>query len=194
MTESVHAIVDQIALERDRFERFCRSLTDEELNRPVPSSAWQVRDFIAHLATIDRPVRRWFASLESGHAADVGAGRGEAWNVDRFNDSAAAERRGRSVDTLLAEAAEERAALLTVLARFTDAQLDAAIHFGGDSKRPPTDLQLIRYLRGWARHDIIHVTDMLRALPERRADPLLVAWSAEPGVEPLIAAYQRAMG
>jgi hypothetical protein len=189
----VTAIVDQIAVERDRFERFCRTLNDAELNRPVPESGWQVRDFIAHLATIDRPVRRWFEVIQAGDPNDAEGNPGEGWNVDRFNDDAVAARRDQAVDALLAEAAVERSALVETLSRFTEEQLESSIRFGGDSKRPPMDLHLIRYLRGWARHDIIHVTDMLKALPERRADPLLVEWQAEPGVQTLLAMYQRAM-
>ena len=41
---------------RAKFEVFCRSLSDEQLNRQVPSSTWIVKDFISHLATIDGTV------------------------------------------------------------------------------------------------------------------------------------------
>lgn len=191
MVPRVQQVVDVIDAERERFERFCRSLSAEELVRPVPESTWIVQDFIAHLATIDGPVGTWFVSLVGGGDGQPG-GRG-AWNVDRYNDEAVAKRRELTVEQVLAEAAEQRAALVAVMARFTDAQLDGSIHFGGDSKRPPSEIPLNRYLQGWARHDVIHVTDMLKALPERRTDPVVAEWLAEPDIQTLVTYYQKAM-
>jgi hypothetical protein len=193
MTPEAQPIVELITAERDRFERFSRSLTDEELGRPVPQSTWQVKDFISHLATIDRPVSTWFTAIQAGSTGAPTSGSGERWSVDRFNDEAVAKRRDRDVEQILAEAARDRATMLEVLGTFTTEQVNGTIRFGGDSKRPPADLQLIRYLQGWARHDVIHVSDMLRALPERREDPVIVAWFAEPGVQALVGTYQQAM-
>ncbi len=152
-----------------------------------------MKDFISHLATIDGPVAGWFVAIQSGNVGSPTGRRGEAWNVDRYNDTAVAKRRDRSVEEILAEARTERAAMIDVLGRFTEEQVNGTIRFGGDSKRPPSELKLLRYLQGWARHDIIHVADMLKALPERRDDAVIVEWLAEPGVETLIAGYQRAM-
>ena len=104
------------------------------------------------------------------------------------------DRRGRGVEALLAEAAEARATVIAELARLTDAQLDTTIRFGGDRKRPPVHLPLAQFLPGWARHDAIHVADMLKALPERRDDPELRAWLTQPELAASIAAYQQAMG
>jgi hypothetical protein len=193
MVPEVQVVVSQIEGERDRFERFCTSLTDEELAREVPESTWIVKDFISHLATIDGPVAGWFVAIQSGNVGGPTGQRGEAWNVDRYNDGAVEKRRDRSVGEILAEARTERTAMIEVLGRFTEEQVSGTIHFGGDSKRPSSDLQLLRYLQGWARHDIIHVADMLKALPERRSDPVIVEWLAEPGVGELIGFYQRAM-
>ncbi|MGE0541637.1 MAG: DinB family protein [Dehalococcoidia bacterium] len=193
MVPEVQTVVSQIEGERGRFERFCTSLTDEELRREVPESTWQVKDFISHLATIDGPVAGWFVAIQSGNAGGPAGRTGEAWNVDRYNDGAVAKRRDRSVEEILAEARAERAAMIEVLGRFSEEQVSGTIRFGGDSKRPPSDLQLLRYLQGWARHDIIHIADMLKALPERRNDAVITEWLAEPGVEELIGFYQRAM-
>jgi len=193
LVPEIQAVVSRIEGERGRFERFCTSLTEEELRREVPESTWQVKDFISHLATIDGPVAGWFVAIQSGNVGGPTGQRGEAWNVDRYNDGAVAKRRDRSVEEILAEARTERAAMIEVLGRFSEEQVNGTIHFGGDAKRPSSDLQLLRYLQGWARHDIIHVADMLKALPERRTDPVITAWLAEPGVGELIGFYQRAM-
>lgn len=194
MLPRVQDAVDTIAAERSRFERFCRSLSADELQRPVPDSSWQVKDFISHLATIDGPIAAWFGSLGSGSDGPGFSGdSGEAWDVDRYNDHEVEQRRDRGVDQILDEAALEREMLVAVMARLTDEQLDNTIHFGGDSKRPPTDLQFSRYLQGWALHDALHVADMIKALPERRSDPVLTAWLEEPRVKAMIGYYQAAM-
>ncbi|MHB8577150.1 MAG: DinB family protein [Dehalococcoidia bacterium] len=191
MNPRTQVTVDLIAGERQRFEQFCRSLSTEELDRPVPGSTWVVKDFISHLATIDTPIAAWFGSIAAEAPARPGGQ--EAWNVDQFNDAKVAARWNRSLDEIFAEAERERAALVAVMARLTDAQLDSSIHFGGDSKRPPSDIQLNQYLNGWARHDVIHVADMLKALPERRDDPAIAAWLAEPPVAAVVGFYQKAM-
>jgi hypothetical protein len=194
MVPEVQQIIDVIVEERNRFELFCRSLTAEELARPVPDSAWQVRDFIAHLATVDRPVAAWFAAIQGEpQQGDRPGASQDNRGIDGFNDAAVAKRRDRSVQELLAEAARERAALVEVLGRFTEEQVASTVRFGGDSKRPPTDLQVSRYLQGWARHDVIHVADMLKALPERRMDPLIADWLADPAAQAVIGVYRRAM-
>jgi hypothetical protein len=192
MIPQVQTVADTIASERARFERFCRSLNEEALARPVPQSTWIVKDFISHLATIDAPITRWFERVAGGDVGRAGPD-GGAWDVDRFNDAEVAKRRERSVEVLLAEAARERAALLVVMDGLSQEQVSGTIHFGGDSKRPPRDLVFGQYLQGWARHDVIHVADMLKALPERRSDPDVVAWLAEPEVAALVGFYQKAM-
>lgn len=193
MVPSVQAIVDQIGVERERFQAFCCTLSDEELLRPVPDSGWVVKDFISHLATIDGPVAGWFTAIQSGNGGEPSGSDGDAWNVDRFNDGAVAGRRGQSVSEILEEARGARAEMIDVLGRFTEEQVAGTVRFGGDGKRPPSDVEVLRYLQGWARHDVIHVADMLKALPERRDDALIREWLAEPGVEQIVGYYQRAM-
>lgn len=193
MIADVQGVVETITVDRARFERFCRSLSAEELRRPVPDSTWQVKDFISHLATIDPPITTWLAGVADGKGAALGGQDGRRWDVDAYNDHEVAQRRDRSVDEILAEAAQTRAAMLPLFDRLTAEQAGQTMQFGGDSKRPPTEIALLRYLRGWARHDAIHVADMLKALPERRADPEVAAWLAEPEVANFVGGYQQAM-
>src|SRR5215470_16166548 len=155
MVPRVRAIVDSLAGERARLERFARSLTEEELRRAVPGSSWRVKDFIAHLSTLDAAYIGWYATLAGD--PDPGGHRGSpGFDVDRFNESAVAERRDRSVNDLLDEAVQLRGRLVGVVKRFSD--------------------------------------DMLKALPERRHDPELVAWLGRPDVASSISSYQKAMG
>ena len=191
-TPRAQATIASLAAQRERLERFARSLSAEELARPVPDSTWTVSDFIIHLATLDAAYLGWFATLAG--EPDPGSHRGSpGFDVDRFNESAVTERRGRSVEAILAEAATLRARLVAVIERFTDAQLDATIRFGGDRKRPPVDVPLGQFLTGWARHDAIHVADMLKALPERRHEPEISGWLTRPDIAASVHSYQNAM-
>jgi len=188
MTPELRAVVEELDEHRRRFEQFCRSLSDEQLDRPVPPSTWLVRDFIAHLATIDGPVTEMLRTIREGRDPGVRDGDGNRFDVDGWNDRQVERRRSRSVEELLAEAAERRAVLKEQLTALTAENLASTMKFGGDSKRPPADIQLLRYLRGWCKHDPIHVADMLRALPEARI-PEVEQWLDDP----VIAGYQAMM-
>ena len=60
MGTATEKVIDQIIENRRKFEDFCFSLSDEELDRPVPESTWLVRDFAAHLATLDPGMAQLF--------------------------------------------------------------------------------------------------------------------------------------
>jgi len=86
-----------------------------------------------------------------------------------------------------------RGRLISVMERFSDDKLDTTIRFSGDRKRPPVDLPLGPFRPGWTRHDAIHVADMLKALPERRNDPEIVARLRRPDIAASISSYQKVM-
>ena len=191
MTPEVESVVRDLDGHRAKFETFCRSLSEEELDRDVPNSHWLVRDFIAHLATIDGPVRVMFESMTGSRPTATSTPEtsgGERWDVDRWNDSRVAARRNQTVDQIFEEAARERSRMHDALAALSEADLDKTLHFGGDTKRSAADLRLGDYIRGWAKHDVIHVADMLRALPERDTQDMR-AWLDDPAV----AGYQQMM-
>ena len=203
MNSRTAAVIDEIGRHREQFERWCRSLSEEELGRPVPDSNWRVQDFISHLATIDTTVSVWFAAiadgsgLESameGHPDEDKAGEGERFEIDTWNDAQVAERRDWSLDQIFAEATQTRVAIVRQLARLGDTELDSTIQFGGDSKRAASAIKLIDYLTGWAKHDPIHVNDMIRALPERRQDADVRSWLDDPVVGGIARGYATAMG
>lgn len=181
------AIVAELRAHRRRFDTFCRSLTEEELERPVPRSTWLVRDFIAHLATIDGPVAEMFRAVRSGDDAGLRTPDGSRFDVDDWNEKQVQQRRGKTVEELLSEARTQRESLERELLALTGSDLSKTIRFAGDAKRPPATIPLMVYLRGWCKHDPIHAGDMLRALPER-ADSLR-EWLEDPAV----ARYQQAM-
>ncbi len=193
MVPRVQALLDTVTTERRQFERFSRSLDAEELTCPVSGTTWRVKDFISHVATLDAPYAGWFAEMTG--AAETGLHRGSLdFDVDVYNEAAVAGYHDRGVEDILADAARGRAALGAVLERLEDAHLDATIRFGGDRKRPPVHRPLAQFLQGWTGHDAIHVADMLKALPERRTDPAIVAWLGRPAIAAVIGRYQQAMG
>jgi DinB family protein len=188
-TPAVQAVIDAIVENRRRFEAFCYSLSEEQLARPVPDSTWIVRDFAAHLDTLDTALLRWFSAADGDATAAATSGDGTPLDVDAFNDAQVAARRDWPLERVLAEAAENRALLIELLASLSQEQVDATMRFGGDAKRRAADIPLKVFLSGWAQHDPIHVADMLKALPERADDAELKAWLDSP----FVAGYQAIM-
>ncbi|HEY5639241.1 MAG TPA: DinB family protein [Dehalococcoidia bacterium] len=182
-TERMQRIIETIRDERRRFEVFCRSLSEEELARPVPDSTWTVRDFIPHLGTLDTELIRWFDAVVNGDSdAATRDAKGRPFDIDQWNEAIVAERREWTLDEILDEAAANRERLIAVLEELTDEQTDSITRFSGDNKRPPADVPLKLFLSGWAHHDAIHVADMLKALPDRADDPEMQAWLDHPAV------------
>ncbi|GIW17268.1 MAG: hypothetical protein KatS3mg064_0425 [Tepidiforma sp.] len=181
------AIVRELDAHRERFEAFCRSLSTDELDRPVPQSTWLVRDFIAHLATIDGPVAEMFRAVRRGEDGGIRTPDGARFDVDDWNELRVQERRARSVEELLDEARREREALKRDLLALTPEDLERPLRFAGDAKRPPATIPLGMYLAGWCKHDPMHVVDMCRALPGRAEE--LRDWLDDP----VVARYQAAM-
>lgn len=176
MDPTVRQVVDAIVENRRRFEAFCRSLSPEELERPVPQSTWLVRDFIAHLTTLDPVMERWFVGgVVSG--GDDGDGERASFDIDAFNEAEVGARRGWPLDQLFEEGRHNRERLIAALSRLTAEDIERPMYFGGDAKRRPGTIQLKLFLAGWAQHDPIHVADMLKALPERADEPELRAWT-----------------
>ena len=189
-SDTVAGIIGSIREQREKFERFCLSLSEEELARPVPDSAWVVKDFVSHLGTLDPELARSFEAAASGRPEDAGRNAdGTPFDLDGFNDAQVAERRDWPLERILEEASGNRAALIETLKRLSDEDISRVMHFQGDAKRSPAQLPLKVFLMGWSLHDPIHVADMLKALPERADDPELAAWVSHP----VIRGYQQAM-
>src|SRR5438093_12383371 len=102
--ETVEKVIAKIRANRERFETFCRSLTDEELSRPVPGGTWTVKDFIIHLDTLDPELVRWFEAAAAG-TPDVRVQNPDGWrfDLDDWNERVVSERRDWPLDRILAE-------------------------------------------------------------------------------------------
>ena len=176
-SETVLGLIERFRDNRERFVAFCRSLSDEELARPVPDSTYRVKDFVSHLATLDPVMAQQFERAAQGQMEELGRGDdGSPFDVDKYNDAEVELRRDWSLEQMLEEAAANRVAFLGSLAKLEDEHIDTVVHFTGDNKRDPADIPFKLFLQGLTRHDPIHVADMLKALPERSEDPELKAW------------------
>lgn len=180
-------VIDLITENRKKFEDFCYSLTDDELDRPVPESTWLVRDFASHLATLDPAMTQLFQATAHGEVMTTPDG--GSFDVDAHNEPLVQARRTWPLSKVLEEGTKERAHLITALREITDEQTQGMMHFSGDAKRSAGQIPFGLFLAGWAWHDPIHVADMLRGLPERQGDGELNAWLENPFVN----GYQRAM-
>lgn len=170
MDERLLRVVETTDRNRQAFERFCRSLSPGELERPIPESHWLVRDYVAHLASIDIWMYEWFDALAAGRRFVPRGDDGGPFNIDTWNDARVQERRGRPLDELLAEAANTRARLYETFPRFTNETLTSDFDFR--ERR----VSFIEYLELWTLHDPAHAFDMLRALPEQRQVPWVREW------------------
>jgi hypothetical protein len=168
------AILEEQARHRWEFERFCRSLTQQERSEQVPGTPWTVHEYIAHLATIDSlivPFLAPLAGITDVHPPEVPPP--SPFDIDEWNEAMVPLRAGTSVDELLAEAANHRSQYVRVLSALSDEQLDMMVPFGGDRKvidLPPTQVRLEDLLWAIALHDPNHTQDILRAVPHRQAD------------------------
>jgi hypothetical protein len=172
-------VIDEFARHRVQFEAFCRGLDASELAAPIPGSHWTVRDYIAHLCTIDGLIVPGFAAQVGQSAPMPDVPFPNPFDIDEWNDSAVNARTETSIDDLLAEGAVHRERMVKAIAEFTDEHLDRVIDYGGDRKSLNLAKSRVRFgglLWGIAIHDPTHTRDMLNALPERAKEPGISEW------------------
>lgn len=163
-----------MARHRERFEAFCRSLSQQELAAEVPDTPWSVHGYVAHLCTIDSLISPFFGPMVG--ISDIPAPDTPVpmpFDIDEWNEAIVPKRAGASLDDLFAEAARHRADYIRVLRALPEAQLDSMVPFGGDRRvieLPATTVRLEDLLWAIALHDPNHTQDILRALPHREED------------------------
>jgi hypothetical protein len=170
----VEALLEEQSRHAAVFEPLVRSLTPAELSEPVPDTPWTVRDYVAHLCTIEALINVPFSAMSG--ITDVpppDVPSPQPFDIDDWNHAIVRARVGRSIDELLVERSEHRERYVRALSAMGDTQLDMQIPFGGDRKVIDLPLVMIRLeelLWGIAIHDPMHTDDILRALPERREE------------------------
>jgi hypothetical protein len=173
MNSQLDSVVRDTDANRAFYERFCRSLSNDELETVIPGMTWRVKDYISHLASIDLYVGEWFEHHADGTPWRPAVPGGGPFNIDTWNEDRITERRDRDLDALFGEAADLRARLWAAVDRFTDAQLAQTFPFHG------ADTSFLRYLPLRTAHDPAHTVDMLKGLPAERRDAEVDAWLAK---------------
>jgi hypothetical protein len=177
----VQLLIDELHRHRNQFEVFCRSLTDDELAAVVPNSPWTVKDYIAHLATIDGLIAYSFqAAVGRSDIPPMDVPPTEPMDIDDWNALIVPARRDKSVEELLAEAAKHREAMVGCWALLGDEQLDSTIMFGARKATglPDVPVPLRAVLWAISVHDPNHTSDMLRAIPHKKEVPFVREWIA----------------
>lgn len=181
MNPRVELVIDEFGRHRRQFRRLCQSLTERELRTTVPGSHWSVRDYVAHLCTIDGLIAPGFAASVGQSVALPDTPLTDPFDIDDWNEAAVRGREGRTVDELLTESDIHRENLLRAVAEFSDSHLDRIIAYGGDRKTlnlPQSHVRFGGLLWGIAIHEPTHTRDILRALPDRATEPWVSEWLA----------------
>jgi len=179
MNPRVRLVIDEFARHRTQFETLCRALTPSELVTPIPGSHWTVRDYIAHLCTIDGLIVPGFAAQVGQSAPLPNVPFPNPFDSDDWNNSAVRAHADASIEDLLAEAAVHRERMVRAISEFTDAHLDNIIDYGGDRKTlnlPKSKVQFGGLLWGIAIHEPTHTRDIIRTLPKRGKEPWIAEW------------------
>ncbi len=173
-------ILDELARHRVQFEHLCRSLTPADLATPIPGSHWSVKDYIAHLATIDALIANGFSPMVGLTAPDPETPRLDPFDIDDWNELAVRARANAGVEELLAEAAIHRANMATAIAKMTDEHLDVVMPYGGDRKTlgplPKSQVRFGGLLWAIAIHDPTHTEDIVKALPHLASQSWISEW------------------
>lgn len=179
MNMRTRLITDEMARHRVQFEALCRSLTPPELATAIPDSHWSVKDYIAHLCTIDALIAAGFSPMVGKSAPQPDVPLSQPFDIDDWNEAIVRMREDTSVDDLLAEAAIHRGRMVAAIEEMTDQHLDMIIPYGGDRKATglaPTQVRFGGLLWGIAIHDPTHTRDILRALPRRAEESWINEW------------------
>ena len=181
MNPRARLVIDELARHRVQFESVVRSLSEVELAEEVPGTPWTVKDYVAHLCTIDALIASGFGGMVGITVPPPDVPVPQPFDIDDWNEEAVRQRSGATIDELFREAASHRANIVEMVGKMTDAHLDAVIPYGGDRKAlgiPATPVRFGGLLWGIAIHDPTHTRDILRALPEREKEPAIVEWLA----------------
>lgn len=172
-------IIDELARHRVQFEHLCKSLTTTELGATIPGSHWSVKDYIAHLATIDGLIAASFGPMVGVQTPPADPPLPAPFDIDDWNEAAVRARANLDIDGLLSEAARHRADMVAAIGRMSDDDLDRVIPYGGDRKTlglTPTPVRFGGLLWAIAIHDPTHTQDIVRALPAVGERPWVKEW------------------
>ncbi len=152
----VEPIAAELAGNRAAIVETARSLGAEAWQRPSPLDGWAYRDLLTHLATGDWVCQHILRSVLANETLNVGQIIDMNW-VDQGNAKLLQERRGRSVQELIAEVEAEGEETQELLTKLTDE------HEGQTQEGAP--MTLAAYLGAvFPGHDRDHLAQLRTAL------------------------------
>lgn len=169
--ERAQQVIDKLAAERVRFVDWVRSVPDDKWSSMSLDGMWQARDYVSHLASIDPLLTGLVRIFQTTGAPPATGSDGRAFSIDDWNEGQILERRTRPIEALIADMERYRVDLNAAITGFTDEQLDATFHFGGDKSRSPRDVQIHQFLNAVVYHDRWHMEDARRCIEKKTEQP-----------------------
>ncbi len=148
----VEPIAAQLRESRREIAETARSIPDMTWTRPSPDPGWSYRDLLTHLAVGDWVCQAVLRAAVGGEPFDMSI----TTQLDERNAQMIEERRGRSLQELIAEVAAEGEETQELLAQLTEA----------DEERRQEDapMSLGEYLGFFPTHDRDHLAQLRTAL------------------------------
>jgi uncharacterized protein (TIGR03083 family) len=154
----VKPVASALADGRRQVTAFARSAPADVWSQPTEDEGWTVRDILSHLAGgNDQLLQTVLRAVTAKHPLDAGA-----FDVDTDAENAARveERRGWTIEQLIAELDRDGEETQELLSRLTDA--DEHLRSPGS----PIDLGGFLRIVEAEGHDLLHLVQMRRAVSE----------------------------
>lgn len=162
MVPEVRALADRFIYDTATLKYIAVNAPADALDRSTPGSGWTVRQTLAHLAEnqvrYGETVARW-----------LGEEPGLKLPGDPHAENAAAAERNASAPVASILAIFDRSVREIVTASDQIDESMAAREIGG--------WPVMRVLNAWASHAQGHAVDIVTALPELKADPMVLNWA-----------------
>ncbi len=148
----VEPIATQLRESRREIAEVARTIPEGAWSRPSPDPGWSYRDLLAHLAAGDWVCQTVLRAAVGGERFDMTI----TTQLDDQNARVIEERKGRSVQELIAEVAAEGEGTQELLGQLNEA----------DEERRQEDapMSLVEFLRFYPTHDRDHLAQLRTAL------------------------------
>ncbi len=148
----VEPIATQLRESRREIAEIARTIPDGAWSRPSPDPGWSYRDLLAHLAVGDWVCQTVLRAAVGGEQFDMTI----TTHLDDHNARVIEERKGRSVQELIAEVAAEGEETQELLRQLSEAH--------EERRHEDAPMSLVEFLRFYPTHDRDHLAQLRTAL------------------------------
>ncbi len=166
MLAELAVIAGRAAAARYSLEALLDVVPDDYWVRRAEGEAWSAYDHLAHLATIDEPMRQMLEEANAGASTLLPYGAETGGDALARRESLMLTVSGESVESLRARMTSNREALLEVFHTLQPGALDASVILPGlvNAWGQPVAISLRHYLVNWAAHDTEHAEAIRQAI------------------------------